>query len=276
MTRRPPLWAACFSGLLVLGANSLVAEESPTASTDAAARPVAEIRRELIAWRKVLDTSEDERAPERLAAKAGIQAIGDARAVPILVELWQKDNEAKSTKHHGLYLAALKNIADVKAFNAIVKISVESRGEEIRRDAASWIALQDNRDQAIPLFTKYLKSKRFFSAAISSLGYTDITRKAQRPLNREFVAALIDNLILVTPDSESVPVYRDTGWKSFPDGHMRRRGDRDVVTIIRYSATENAEAKRLLYEYTNLDYGYDQSAWRQNVVNALPRTVNRQ
>jgi hypothetical protein len=251
-----------------------VADESPAPSgvTD---RPLAEIRADLIAWRKVLDTSDDALAPERLAAKAGIEAIADPRAVPIILELWKKDNDAKSTKHHALYLAALKNIKGLQAFNAIVKLSVESRGEEIRREAASWIAAQDNRDQAIPIFTKYLKSQKYFQTALISLGYTEITRKAQRPLDRDFVAALVDNLVVVAAEHGSVPVYTDSGWRWRPGGYWRK-GDRTIVPVVEYEATESETTKRLLYEYTNLDYGYDQAAWRKNVVNSLPRTAKRQ
>jgi hypothetical protein len=178
------------------------------------------------------------------------------------MDLWKKEESPQKRK---VLVSGLESIGTRKAFNELVKISCEDGNFEVRAQAAKWIAKQDNREDAIPQFVKYLKGKKYFRNALTSLGYTDIAKNAARP-DPELVAALIDNLITVTPKHKWVPLYSDTGYVRLSRSATARQGRLKWVKVVEYEKTPNKEVKQMLYQYTSQDYEYDQAMWRKHVL----------
>jgi hypothetical protein len=238
-------------------------------------KPLAELRQELIAWRNVLQTRDAARTEERAFAMDSLRGISDPRAVPILFELWEKENHRDgSYLTRGHLIEGLIKIGDRPAFLKLAEVSVEDLSRDNRQRAASWIGAQDNRDDAIPIYTKALKSTALFHNALSALGYAQIATKGKQPPDRDLVAALIGNLITVTPVRRRVPFTYDTGWRrEYPSGQQRTQINR-WVWVTELESSENEAVKNLLYEYCFQDYGFDQKAWRENVLKRLPRSSN--
>lgn len=263
--------------ILLAALAAMVAYPAPTSFclAEEDEKPLAELRRELIAWRNVLATRDAARAEERGVAMESLRGITDARAVPILFELWEKENQRDgSFLTRGHLIEGLINIGNRPAFLKLAEVAVEDLNGENRQRAASWIGAQDNRDDAIPIFTRALKSKALFHYALSALGYAQIATKGKQPPDRDLVAALIDNLITVTPVRRRVPFTYDTGWRrEYQSGQQRTQINR-WVWVTELESSENEAAKILLYEYCHQDYGFDQKAWRENVLKRLPRSAN--
>jgi hypothetical protein len=220
-------------------------------------KSIADLRFELSVWRKILDTRDDEWIDERAAAIRSIRRVNDPRAVPILAEMWHKENErAGSFLVRGYYIGALINIGNGPAFQKLAEIAVEDRHWANRERAASWIGEQDSRDDAIPIYARYLRSKKQFPQALTALSYSQVPTKGKRPPDRQLVAALIDHLITETPVRKRVPVGYWDGW--------------DVITD--YEKSENATAYELLKQYSGQDFGFDQKTWRVRVLNIPQRT----
>jgi hypothetical protein len=256
-----------FKSILLL---VLVAGVAPAIGGAEDARPVEHIRRELVEWRKTLDTKDEASAPARKVAAESIAGVHDPRAVAALGELWEIEKKANPANSHRQYfVAALMNIGDRKAFLRLVEISVEDPDNEIRRRAASWIGAQDNRDDAIPLYVRYLRSAKLFHYALNSLGYTQITKKGMGPPNPELVAALIDNLITVTPVRKRVPRTIIEPLHRTGRGAYRYGGGTIWVWVTEYESSPNPDVKALLYEYTHQDLGYDQTLWRKTILKPL-------
>jgi hypothetical protein len=249
------------------------------------------MRRELSQWRAVAD---DPRRSfqERQEAAAKIEAIDDPRMTPVLREMWNRENDGRTNVGRGHLVKALQTIAeggDQRAFVIVVHASIQDRQWDIRRDAAIWIGTRENRLDAIPIFVKYLRTPYYANAALTSLGYTQIPQNPQGPPDPDLVAALIDQLITVTPHRRQVvPLYGHI-WHSQPaslggvDSTRRAithyyRGVVERVLVVEYIQEPNAEAKDLLYqyvypyaaeEYRDQDLGYDQQLWRKAVLQPL-------
>ncbi len=190
------------------------------------------------------------------------------RAVAEIMARWKKEESPQQRK---FLVSELEAVGTRRAFFEMVKIACEDASPDVRAQAARWIAKQDNREEAIPQFVKYLKGKKFFRSALTSLGYTEIAKKATRQ-DPELVAALIDNLVTVTPVIKRVQGYYDSGNVYGPDwGRIRRSwGDRDLF-ITEYVNANCPQAKELLYQYTFQDFGYDQNLWRKSVLAPLKK-----
>ncbi|HUE72225.1 MAG TPA: HEAT repeat domain-containing protein [Pirellulaceae bacterium] len=209
--------------------------------------------------------------PGAMRAEEGVKepdrtAPTSDKAVAEIMSRWKKEISPQQRK---FLVSELEAIGTRRAFFEMVRIACEDASPDVRAQAARWIAKQDNREEAIPQFVKYLKNKKFFRNALTSLGYTEIARKASRQ-DPELVAALIDNLVTVTPVIKRVRGFYDSGNVYGPDwGRVRRSwGDRDLF-VTEYVKTHCPEAKQLLYQYTAQDLGYDQNFWRKSVLTPL-------
>ncbi|HUE70534.1 MAG TPA: hypothetical protein VMP01_06555 [Pirellulaceae bacterium] len=204
--------------------------------------------------------------PATDSAPAG--AAASHRAVAEIMARWKKEISPQQRK---FLVSELEAIGTRRAFFEMVKIACEDANPEVRSQAARWIAKQDNREEAIPQFVKYLNGKKFFRNALTSLGYTEIAKKASRQ-DPELVAALIDNLITVIPHRKKVVVYSDPGVRVLPKiggTHYRSNRSARVAWVVEYENIRNSQAKQLLYEYTSQDYEYDQVQWRKQVLKPL-------
>jgi hypothetical protein len=240
---------------------SVGAQEEPAA----AAKTAEELRKEIAAWHKALATTDDAGAEARVAAAKALASLRDERAVPILVALWKKEQAARVRRH---LAQALMSIGGRKSFAVLVDVACQDRSEETRILAAKWIAKQENREDAIPQFVKYLRGKKYFRNALTSLGYTEIVRNARRP-DPELVAVLIDNLVTVTPKITRVPVHRAGMWRYRYPEFAARGPEVELVPVVTFEKSPNTQVRSLLYEYTRQDLGYDQLQWRKSVLQPL-------
>lgn len=259
--------------LLALGTILAVAGASDWSATlaDDSEKSVADPRFELNVWRKVLATREEDWAEERASAIRSIRSVSDPRAAPILAELWDKENETNGSFFiRGYYIEPLIRIGNGPAFRKLAEISVEDRSWENRGRAAKWIGAQDNRDDAIPIYLRYLGTKDFRPQALTALDYAQIASQGKRPPNRQLVAALIDNLITVTTERRRISNGSSSGRRIFMDGSgsgaFDRTGAAWQVRETNYKSAQNQVAHDLLCQYTLDDYGFDQQAWRRNVL----------
>ncbi|HUE72224.1 MAG TPA: HEAT repeat domain-containing protein [Pirellulaceae bacterium] len=209
-------------------------------------------------------------AAEETATPPGATAAApaaDDRAVAEIMSRWKKEISPQQRK---FLVSELEAIGTRRAFFEMVKIACEDASPDVRSQAARWIAKQDNREEAIPQFVKYLNNKKFFHNALRSLGYTEIAKEATRK-DPELVAALIDNLITVIPRRSWTYVYSWEVQQMRLGSATSTWGHSEVnrVPIVKYDHLPNEDTRTLLYQYTSQDYEYDQRAWRKNVLAPL-------
>jgi hypothetical protein len=273
--------------LVGLGSAAFSVETSSgDAPAEEARKTLAEMRRELLEWRAIVDDP-GRSFDERQEAAARIEAIDDSRMTPIIGQMWDREKELRTSVTRRHLVKALQTIAetgDHKAFLKVVEASIQDKHMDIRRDAAIWVGTQPNRDKAIPIFAKYLKTPKYGNVALTSLGYTQIPQNPSGPPDPDLVAAMIERLIDVRPLGRRVPVHFDTGriptapYGDYPNAYIRDWGTR-TVWVVDYLNEPNELAKELLSQYTaqyrNQDYGYDQQQWRKHMLQPLRTTISR-
>jgi hypothetical protein len=237
----------------------------------APAKGEAELRRELREAWKVLDSREGTSSAERGAASDVLDTCRDHRATDVLFELWEKEKELRHDARWSLIrgLQSIAEAGDPKAFRKVAEISIEDANPEFRRLAAIWVGTQANRDLAIPIFAKYLKLKKYGNVAMESLGYTQICQHPKGPPDPDLVAGMIDKLITVKAvNKRRVRVQGPTRVQRFPAGRIWETRS-NYVLLFDFVQEENANTRDLLYRYTAQDHGFDQEAWKKNVLTPL-------
>jgi hypothetical protein len=279
----PLLLAACLVAMSLVAMSSSGPARAQEEESTSGRKSVSELTRELRQWRAIVD-DRTLHFEERQEAADRIEAIDDPRMTPVLSRMWDQEKEVRVSSSRRHVVQALQTIAeggDRDAFLTVVKASIQDTHSDIRRDAAIWVGTQENRKDAIPTFVRYLNTKKYGKPALTSLGYTQIPQNPEGPPDPELVKAMIDGLVEITPVTRLERVRIDHFWRDpFNPRHTQRGFRTERIPVTEYVQQVNPDVKEFLYQYaaqyTNQDWGYDQQAWRKNVLQPLrERETNR-
>jgi hypothetical protein len=245
------------AALATAAASNLCPADEAPAAPKPASRDWKPVLRE---WRGAIVMGERDEGDASRQAKENIRSIRDPLAVPAI------NDALKSEKNHNvrlLYYQALANIPTADSLEALVHASVKETGESMRHAVAELIATMPNREDAIPLYVKFLRSSQYagFAAEAVSLGGIAGQYSPGGQLDRSLTYGLINALVGEEIRGRVVYPWAAGQWLTGRGVYSSFRSTREIVKVA--VPVRNPQAREALSQYTDQDFGYDQESWRR-------------
>jgi hypothetical protein len=231
-------------------------------STEQSKSPAA-WRARLLTWRAEI-VGRPNLDPVCMAAREAMLAIDDPSALSTIMAFAKRETDPRMK---WLCWQVLANLGGEQALDFLVDTSVLETDASLRVHAAKLIAAMPNSKDAIPRYARYLRTDQTANAAATSISYTNlaIRTSSSEPIDTDLAYALVDALQIKWREA----VYDRAlgrGYHASSKGvHYMYRAK--VVYVVR--ETQNEAALETLREYSLVDYGYDQKAWRNWLLTVI-------